>query len=90
VGSSRWPRRFGHPVDSHGGLALLVGVDRFMSEARSITNLIGNAVATVVIAAWDGALDRERATTILRTGRVPDALAVADGVLPEVTQATVD
>jgi aerobic C4-dicarboxylate transport protein len=73
-----------------GGLALLVGVDRFMSEARSITNLIGNAVATVVIAAWDGALDRERATTILRTGRVPDALAVADGVLPEVTQATVD
>jgi len=72
------------------GLALLVGVDRFMSEARSITNLIGNAVATVVIAAWDGALDRERATTILRTGRVPDALAVADGVLPEVTQATVD
>ena len=34
------------------GLALLVGVDRFMSEARAITNLIGNAVATVVIARW--------------------------------------
>ena len=39
------------------GLALLLGVDRFMSEARAITNLIGNAVATVVIARWDGALD---------------------------------
>ncbi|MDD5033526.1 MAG: dicarboxylate/amino acid:cation symporter [Methylococcaceae bacterium] len=37
------------------GLALLLGVDRFMSEARAITNLIGNAVATVVIAKWEGA-----------------------------------
>ncbi|MDO8794182.1 MAG: dicarboxylate/amino acid:cation symporter [Vicinamibacterales bacterium] len=42
------------------GLALLVGVDRFMSEARAITNLIGNALATVVVAKWDGALDVER------------------------------
>jgi aerobic C4-dicarboxylate transport protein len=47
------------------GLALLLGVDRFMSEARSITNLIGNAVATVAIAKWDGALDLERAKAIL-------------------------
>ncbi len=39
------------------GLALLLGVDRFMSEARAITNLIGNVVATVVVARWDGALD---------------------------------
>ena len=39
------------------GLALLLGVDRFMSEARAITNLIGNAVATVVIAKWEGAFD---------------------------------
>ncbi|BBL69752.1 aerobic C4-dicarboxylate transport protein [Methylogaea oryzae] len=37
------------------GLALLLGVDRFMSEARAITNLIGNAVATVVVAKWEGA-----------------------------------
>lgn len=43
------------------GLALLLGVDRFMAEARAITNLIGNAVATVAIARWDGALDVERA-----------------------------
>jgi aerobic C4-dicarboxylate transport protein len=42
------------------GLALLLGVDRFMSEARALTNLIGNAVATVVISRWEGALDQER------------------------------
>jgi len=47
------------------GLALLVGVDRFMAGARALTNLIGNAVATVVIARWDGALDVERAGRVL-------------------------
>ena len=47
------------------GLALLLGVDRFMSEARSITNLIGNGVATVAVAAWEGALDRERMPRVL-------------------------
>ena len=41
------------------GLALLLGVDRFMSEARAITNLIGNAVATVVIAKWEGAFEEK-------------------------------
>ena len=39
------------------GLALLLGVDRFMSEARAVTNLIGNAVATVVISKWEGAFE---------------------------------
>jgi aerobic C4-dicarboxylate transport protein len=39
------------------GVALVLGVDRFMSEARSITNLIGNAVATVVISKSEGAFD---------------------------------
>jgi len=39
------------------GLALLLGVDRFMSEARAITNLIGNGVATMAIAKWEGELD---------------------------------
>jgi aerobic C4-dicarboxylate transport protein len=47
------------------GLTLLLGVDRFMSEARAITNLIGNAVATMVIARWNGALDLPRARRIL-------------------------
>lgn len=41
------------------GIALILGVDRFMSEARAITNLIGNGVATIAIARWEGALDRD-------------------------------
>jgi aerobic C4-dicarboxylate transport protein len=40
-----------------GGLALILGVDRFMSEARAITNVIGNGVATLVVAKWTGDLD---------------------------------
>jgi aerobic C4-dicarboxylate transport protein len=47
------------------GLTLLLGVDRFMSEARAITNLIGNGVATVVIARWENEFDEERAASIL-------------------------
>ena len=47
------------------GLALLLGIDRFMSEARAITNLIGNGVATVVIARWEGALDRDQLRRVL-------------------------
>ena len=42
------------------GLALILGIDRFMSEARAITNLIGNGVATVVVAKWEDALDETR------------------------------
>ena len=40
------------------GLALILGIDRFMSEARSLTNFIGNGVATVVVARWEGELDQ--------------------------------
>jgi aerobic C4-dicarboxylate transport protein len=43
------------------GLVLLLGVDRFMSEARSLTNLIGNGVATIVISKWEGDFDEEMA-----------------------------
>ena len=41
------------------GMALIVGIDRFMSECRSLTNIVGNAVATIVVAGWEGALDRD-------------------------------
>lgn len=41
------------------GMGVLLGVDRFMSEARAVTNMIGNAVATVVVSRWEGRLDRE-------------------------------
>ncbi|MCP9221562.1 dicarboxylate/amino acid:cation symporter [Erythrobacter sp. LQ02-29] len=42
------------------GMALILGVDRFMSECRALTNFIGNAVATIVVAKWEKALDKDR------------------------------
>ena len=56
------------------GMALILGVDRFMSECRSLTNFIGNAVATVVVARWDNALDRARLAAVL-DGHVVDPVA---------------
>ncbi|WP_426043937.1 dicarboxylate/amino acid:cation symporter [Caulobacter sp. DWR3-1-2] len=49
-------------------LAVLVGVDRFMSECRALTNLVGNGVATLVVARWEGALDRDRLERELARG----------------------
>ena len=43
-----------------GGLALILGIDRFMSEARSITNFIGNGIATIVVSRWEGELDMKK------------------------------
>ena len=50
------------------GLALILGIDRFMSEARSLTNFIGNGVATIVVAAWEQELDRDTLRAELRRG----------------------
>ena len=47
------------------GIALIIGVDRFMSEARAITNFIGNAVATLVIAKWNGDYDPEKGSDVV-------------------------
>jgi aerobic C4-dicarboxylate transport protein len=47
------------------GLALILGIDRFMSEARALTNLVGNGVATLVVAKWCGELDTQRLSTQL-------------------------
>jgi aerobic C4-dicarboxylate transport protein len=55
------------------GMALILGIDRFMSECRALTNFIGNAVATLVVARWEGQLDREMLQTALGSG--PKALA---------------
>ena len=68
------------PAIPIAGLTLLLGVDRFMSEARAITNLIGNAVATMVIAKWNGALDLERARRILDGHVDVDAEDVHDNI----------
>jgi aerobic C4-dicarboxylate transport protein len=47
------------------GVGIIVGIDRFMSEARALTNFTGNAVATVVIGTWTKEIDRERVTQVL-------------------------
>jgi aerobic C4-dicarboxylate transport protein len=57
------------------GLALILGIDRSMSEARSLTNLVGNGVATVVVGKWCGELDVDRMNRVLNreTGTEADA-----------------
>jgi len=55
------------------GLALILGIDRFMSEARALTNLIGNGVATVVVGKWTGDLDVKRMTAQLNNETTADA-----------------
>lgn len=59
------------------GLALLIGIDRFMSEARALTSLASNAVATVVIALGEGACDREQLMRALANGKA-EPLAVPE------------
>jgi len=59
-----------HRPDLVDGVGLIVGIDRFMSEARALTNFAGNAVATVLIGTWTGEFDRQRAAEVL-AGRAP-------------------
>jgi aerobic C4-dicarboxylate transport protein len=60
-------------------LGLLVGVDRFMSAGRALTNFIGNGVGALVIARWEGDLDREKLTAELHRGP-GDEVALLDSV----------
>ena len=74
------------------GLALLLGVDRFMSEARAITNLIGNGVAAVAVSRWEKELDVERARKVLDLVKLVEADERAEGhvdasaAVPETTK----
>jgi aerobic C4-dicarboxylate transport protein len=75
------------------GLALILGIDRFMSEARALTNLVGNAVATLVVAKWVKELDTDKLQAELASGgraivdgRPEDDLGVAEGAQPGTTQ----
>ncbi len=63
------------------GMALILGVDRFMSECRALTNFIGNAVATLVVARWEGELDTGRLQAALNGEAVEDFEEEPDGVL---------
>jgi aerobic C4-dicarboxylate transport protein len=66
------------------GLVLLLGVDRFMNEARAVTNLIGNGVATIAIAKWDGALDQTMVREVVeeQRGLAPPRIIDAEPELP--------
>ena len=59
------------------GITLLLGVDRFMSEMRTVTNLIGNGVATIVVAKWEGEFDAARAHAILNGLEAPPRIAAS-------------
>ncbi len=59
-----------HRPELLDGVGLIVGIDRFMSEARALTNFAGNAVATVVIGGWTDSLDKDRLDAVL-SGRKP-------------------
>lgn len=65
------------------GMALILGVDRFMSECRSLTNFVGNAVATVVVSRWEGRLDRERFADALAGRGAPVDELPADAIAAE-------
>jgi aerobic C4-dicarboxylate transport protein len=54
-----------HRPELVDGVGLIVGIDRFMSEARALTNFAGNAVATVLVGTWSGEFDRDRARSVL-------------------------
>jgi aerobic C4-dicarboxylate transport protein len=71
------------------GLALILGIDRFMSEARALTNLVGNGVATIVVGKWCNELDTERMRKVLNNESPDEAeepekvLDAADARMPE-------
>jgi Na+/H+-dicarboxylate symporter len=62
------------------GLVLSLSVDRFMNEGGAVTNLIGKGVATIAIAKWDGALNREQAMESMRLHREGDAKSDAKSI----------
>src|SRR5690349_1449472 len=67
-----------HRPELLDGVGLIVGIDRFMSEARALTNFAGNAVATVLIGTWTKEFDRDRARTVLGGGDPFDEATMLD------------
>ncbi|MBB5423656.1 DAACS family dicarboxylate/amino acid:cation (Na+ or H+) symporter/aerobic C4-dicarboxylate transport protein [Paraburkholderia sp. JPY158] len=70
------------------GPVLLLGVDRFLNEARAVTNLIGNGVATVVVARWEGQLDRNLARAVLDRDNPARFKTPGSAAQPAVTSAS--
>lgn len=76
------------PTIPVAGLALILGIDRFMSEARALTNLVGNGVATVVVSRWENELDAARMSQVLNK-ELDEAAGEADLLMmdPEPEEA---
>jgi aerobic C4-dicarboxylate transport protein len=66
------------PTVPVAGMALILGVDRFMSECRALTNFVGNSVATIVVSRWEGQLDRDRLRAVLDGEHLIPVNAVVD------------
>ncbi len=67
-----------HRPELLDGVGLIVGIDRFMSEARAVTNFAGNAIATVLVATWTSELDREQLDAVLAGDRPFDEATMLD------------
>ena len=71
-----------HRPDLVDGVGLVVGIDRFMSEARALTNFAGNAVATVIIGKWVGEFDQAQATRVFHNEEPFDETTMLDDIEP--------
>ena len=67
-----------HRPDLLDGVGLIVGIDRFMSEARAVTNFSGNAVATVLVGTWTKTIDKDKVNAVLRGNDPFDELTMVD------------
>ena len=78
-----------HRPDLVDGVGLIVGIDRFMSEARALTNFAGNAVATVLVGRWTGEFDRQRCVEVLSGAAPFDERTMVDEPAPEAPPASI-
>jgi len=76
------------PTIPVAGLALILGIDRFMSEARALTNLIGNGVATIVVSKWEKELDTAQMARVMSSDKVEEELE-AEARLPHAESKAV-
>jgi len=58
-------------------MAIVLGIDKFMSECRALTNICGNGAAAIVVSAWEGELDRQRMAAALSADIDPSDVATA-------------
>jgi aerobic C4-dicarboxylate transport protein len=69
------------------GIMLVFGIDKFMSECRALTNMIGNSVAAIVVAKWEGQLDLDQARRVLNPAKAPAATDPDERLAPEPAAA---